>query len=510
MTSDNQQLGGGTKTTGDIRTSGRRRMAGYQPQTATESNGATARIRNDTTAPTPQAEKASSRTVTQDSATTPPRQTRMGQQTTPVAAQQTESPAAAASHTPPARRRMGQSAPRQAPAVTTHEPAARQRMGQPAASAGPQRMGGPATQESSPAGRQRMGGAAKPAPVASEQEVPTPHPTATRRMGAPATPHTESAAPAHPGSAPSTDQPQTERPRWVRPVLITVGIVVVGLILVLGARWLRTLEPIQEFIATYDGHASQPEVAPAGIPAWLGWQHFLNMFFIVLIVRTGLQVRTERKPPAYWTAKKNSFFSPPGAKPKKVSLSQWLHQSLDVLWVVNGLIFVGLLIVTDHWMRIVPTSWDIFPNMVSGAIQYASLDWPTESGWVHYNALQVMAYFVTVFIAAPLAIISGIRISTWWPDQNQRLNKIYPVEVARAIHFPVMLYFVFFTIAHVFLVFFTGALRNLNHMYTSRDVVDWWGLVIFLSSLVVIAGAWFLTQPLFTRPVAAKMGQVTK
>ena len=33
------------------------------------------------------------------------------------------------------------------------------------------------------------------------------------------------------------------------------------------------------------------------------------------------------------------------------------------------------------------------------------------------------------------------------------------------MHFPVMLYFVAFTVVHVALVFATGALRNLNHMY---------------------------------------------
>src|SRR5699024_3743065 len=243
---------------------------------------------------------------------------------------------------------------------------------------------------------------------------------------------------------------------------------------------------------------------------WIGWQHFLNMFFIVLIVRTGLQVRTERKPPGYGTPKKNSFLSPKGSTPKKVSLSQWLHQSLDDLWLVNGLIFVVLLFATSQWMRIRPLSWDIFPHMLSTMLQYASLDWPLEDGWVHYNAMQVIAYFVTVFIAAPLAIISGIRISTWWPDQSDKLNKMYPVEVARAIHFPVMLYFVAFTIIHVFLVFFTGALRNLNHMYTSRDVVDAWGLIIFLASLLVIAAAWFLTKPMFISPVASKTGKISK
>jgi thiosulfate reductase cytochrome b subunit len=174
------------------------------------------------------------------------------------------------------------------------------------------------------------------------------------------------------------------------------------------------------------------------------------------------------------------------------------------------MIFIALLLVSGHWTRIVPMSWDIFPNMLSAAVQYASLDWPTENGWVHYNALQVMAYCLTVFIAAPLAVLTGVRMSTWWPERAKRLTKIYPVEWARALHFPVMLYFVAFTVVHVFLVFFTGALRNLNHMYGSRDIVDWWGLVIFLISLLVIAAALFLTQPLFTTPIATRMGKVTK
>ncbi|MGD6979024.1 cytochrome b/b6 domain-containing protein [Citricoccus sp. CH26A] len=340
------------------------------------------------------------------------------------------------------------------------------------------------------------------APVAAPT-VSTPSGTATSSAAIP------SGRAGTPGPAGAATPVAPRRP-WVRPALIIGALVVVALAVVLGARWLRTLEGVQEFIATYDGHASQPEAAPVGMPWWLGWQHFFNMFLIVLIIRTGLQVRTERKPPGYWTARMDSFFSPAGNIPKKVSLTQWLHQCLDVLWVLNGIIFIVLLFVTGHWMRIVPTSWDVFPNMVSGAIQYASLDWPTENGWVHYNALQVMAYFTTVFIAAPLAIISGLRFSTWWPERAERLTRAYPVEWARAVHFPVMLYFVAFTIVHVFLVFFTGALRNLNHMYTSRDVVDWWGLVIFLVSLVVIAAAWFLTQPMFTTPIAARTGKISK
>ncbi|MFE4082557.1 cytochrome b/b6 domain-containing protein [Paenarthrobacter sp. YIM B13468] len=368
--------------------------------------------------------------------------------------------------------------------------------------------------EHAPARKRRMGSAS---PAAEAQEVealsntsadaaqtglvtPTATASPSTRLGG-----TKGAA----GSVPP-NRSTVARSAWRKPAVITAVLLVLGLLVVLGARWLRTLDGVQDFLMAYDGHAWQPEVAPDGIPPWLGWQHFLNLFFIVLIIRTGLQVRTERRPPGYWTAKKDSFFSPKGNSPKKVSLSQWLHQSLDVLWVANGMIFFVLLFVSGQWMRIVPMSWDVFPNMLSAAIQYASLDWPAENGWLHYNALQVMAYFLTVFVAAPLAVMTGVRISTWWPERAERLTKLYPVGWARALHFPVMLYFVGFTVVHVFLVFFTGALRNLNHIYGSRDVVDWWGLAIFLVSVLVIAAAWFLTRPLFTTPIAARLGKVTK
>ena len=313
-------------------------------------------------------------------------------------------------------------------------------------------------------------------------------------------------------SSGAASQPAEKAPwsLWKRAAVGVGAAVLAALVLVLLARWARTMPGVQEFIATYDGHAPQPEGTPEGIPAWLGWQHFLNMFFIVLIVRTGLQVRTEKRPAGYWKPKDGGFFSPKGNTPKKVSLSQWLHQVLDVAWVVNGAVFIVLLAVTGHWARIVPTSWEIVPHMGSVALQYASLDWPTENGWIHYNALQVVAYFLTVYVAAPLAIITGLRMSTWWPQKAEGLNRVFPIEAARALHFPVMLYFVAFTVVHVFLVFFTGALRNLNHMYTSRDVTDWWGLVIFLVSVAVIAAAWFLTRPVFTTPIAQKTGTVTK
>ncbi|XAS74308.1 hypothetical protein VUN82_10990 [Micrococcaceae bacterium Sec5.1] len=286
-------------------------------------------------------------------------------------------------------------------------------------------------------------------------------------------------------------------------------VVVIAVVIVLLARWARTTQPVVDFLSTYPGHSEPVGHSAAGTPAWVNWQHFLNMFFIVLIVRTGLQVRHEKRPVGYWSPTPGSFFAPKGNARKKVGLAHWLHQCLDVLWMTNGLIFIVLLFATGRWTRIVPTSWDVFPNAVSAATQYASLNWPPENGWVYYNALQVLAYCLTVFVAAPLAIVSGFRMSTWWPD-NTRANKFITIGFARAIHFPAMQYFAGFTVVHVLLVFLTGALQNLNHMYTSRSAADWLGLLVFLGSIVVITAAWYLTKPVFTTPLAAKMGKVSR
>jgi thiosulfate reductase cytochrome b subunit len=276
---------------------------------------------------------------------------------------------------------------------------------------------------------------------------------------------------------------------------------------VFGARWLLTLAFIQDLLVTYPGEVDLPDGAPVGLPGWLGWQHFLNSFFIVLIIRSGWQVRTERKPPAMWT-RDNTRLIRTKIPPKKISLTLWFHLTLDVLWVINGAVFVVLLFTTGQWMRVVPTSWEVFPNALAAALQYISLDWPTENGWVNYNSLQVLAYFVTIFVAAPLAAVTGARMSGAWPSKADRLNRLYPMELARAIHFPVMLYFVGFIIVHVALVLATDALRNLNHMYASQDVVNWTGFWIFVASIVVILGAAVAARPVVLAPIAQLFGKV--
>ncbi len=287
-----------------------------------------------------------------------------------------------------------------------------------------------------------------------------------------------------------------------------IGLLFAAGMAVLAVRFLLSLDGMRDFLATYPGEYHLPAGAPVGIPAWLGWQHFFNVFLMVLIIRSGLTIRREKRPSVFWAPKNN----PKG----KTSLTIWFHQALDILWLINGAVFIVLLFVTGQWMRIVPTSWEVVPNALSAALQYVSLDWPTENGWVNYNALQQLAYFSTVFIAAPLAAITGFRMSGMWPKKNLKLSAAYPIEWARKVHFPVMLFFVVFIVIHVVLVLATGALRNLNHMYAAQGSVDptayadnWTGFWLFVVSLVVIAAAWVVARPLVLAPIARLFGTVS-
>ena len=346
--------------------------------------------------------------------------------------------------------------------------------------------------------------AAEPAPTAPDTRSAPPASTAQPPRAAPG------AATGTPARAAETDAAESAAPSRLRKALPAVaGVVVLALLAVLAGRGLRSLDPVADFIATYDGHPVLPEGTPEGMPWWMGWQHFLNMFLMVLIIRTGLQIRHETRPPANFTPTKDGLFSARGNTPKKFSLTIWTHQALDALWLLNGVIFVVLLIVTGHWARIVPTDPHVFQHALSAGIQYLSLDWPTENGWVHYNALQMLSYALVVFVAAPLAALTGWRMSSWFPTEAKGLNKAFPMEVARKVHFPVMVFFVAFILVHVFLVAFTGLLTNLNHMYTSRGgATDAWGLVVFLVSVAVTAAAWFFLKPAFTAPVASRFGTV--
>ena len=169
---------------------------------------------------------------------------------------------------------------------------------------------------------------------------------------------------------------------------------------------------------------------------------------------------------------------------------------------LNGVIFYVLLFATDRWQRLVPTSWDVFPNALSVMIQYLSLNWPTENGWAAYNGLQLIAYFITVFIAAPLALITGLGMSPALSTRFKRVSTIFSIQTARSLHFLVLAWFLVFIVIHVTLVFTTGLLVNLNHIYAGRNDHSWIGFWLFAASMVIVVIGVGCRDPLHDPPPA--------
>ncbi len=312
--------------------------------------------------------------------------------------------------------------------------------------------------------------------------------------------------------------------RWFNLIwLLPIGFVVL-LVAVAVAKELRGLPSVEAFIARHPGTGFATPFTTA-LPAWVRVQHFLNLFLMTFILRAGVQIladhprlywtrhctpgkewfRFQKRVPAdpLWTAKQDSVTLPrnlglPGLR-HSIGLARWWHLGTDVLWLVNGLVFYVLLFASGEWRRLVPTSTQVFADAGSVALQYLSLHWPADNGWAAYNGMQIIAYFITVFVAAPLALITGLGMSPALSTRFKRVSKLLSIQVARSLHFLVLCWFLFFIVVHVTLVFTTGLLRNLDHIYAGTDTGGWLGLAMFAVSMVVVIVAWVAATPITLR-----------
>lgn len=299
-------------------------------------------------------------------------------------------------------------------------------------------------------------------------------------------------------------------------------------------KGLYNMPAVHDFIEKYPGSSASSEVG-GGIPAWAGWTHFFNLFLMMFIIRSGIQILCDHPrlyfsrnstpgtdewlrvgppvPEGYWTANDDTVALPPqlglpGFR-HSIGLARWWHLGADVLWLLNGLVFYVLLFATGQWRRIVPTSWDVFPHAASVAIQYLSLQWPDDHTWTNYNAMQLLSYFVTVFIAAPAALITALGMSPALSMRFTAISKRLNLQHARSLHFLVLVYFLFFIVVHVTMVFSTDALDNLNHMFAARGCSpgptcgsgehSWVGFGVFCVAVVVVAVAWVAATPFTIR-----------
>jgi thiosulfate reductase cytochrome b subunit len=118
-------------------------------------------------------------------------------------------------------------------------------------------------------------------------------------------------------------------------------------------------------------------------------------------------------------------------------------------------------------------------------IQYPSLQGSTENGWVAHDSLQLLAYF----IAPGLALITGLGMSTAISTRFKPISRKLSIQRAWSLHFLVLVSFLFFIVVHVSLVFTTGLMRDLNHIYAGRNDDGWVSFWIFVPRRVPAARA---------------------
>lgn len=261
--------------------------------------------------------------------------------------------------------------------------------------------------------------------------------------------------------------------------------------------------------------APTPAEEPFGFPFWMRWTHYINLFLLILLIRSGLQILfdhprlywnihstpgtewirftpVELTPERAWTSKEDSrYLTPwvglPGRK-HTVGMARHWHFLSILFWFVNGVVYLFFLFYTPHWRRLVPTSWSVIPDAWAVFVHYATLHMPFEpNGFYNFNALQQLTYFAVVFILSPLSAFTGPSMS---PALTSRY-KWYPKlpgnrQTGRSLHFLVMAGFILFIVIHVTMVAATGFARNMNHIVMGTDDLNPIGMYLGFVGIIVV------------------------
>jgi sulfoxide reductase catalytic subunit YedY len=301
---------------------------------------------------------------------------------------------------------------------------------------------------------------------------------------------------------------------------LLAGAAAAGIVLIAAAKVYVASGTGRGFLRHHACIALASPVSHAGMPAFVRWTHLLSFFFLVVIVRSGLQVLADH-PRLYatvhctpgrewlrfrgpvptdqvWTAKQDTItLSPlvglPGGR-HTIGVARHWHFLFDIGFVLNGAVYVTFLFSTSWWHRLIPTRASVVPDATSCAATYLSLHFPPgASGYFRYDALQQLTYFAVIFILAPLAILTGLAMSPALDNRFRWYARLFGNrQIARSLHFLVMVGFVVFFIGHVTLVALTGFAANLNDISLgdNRNTLDGFALLVLVLALVVAFNVW--------------------
>jgi hypothetical protein len=199
-------------------------------------------------------------------------------------------------------------------------------------------------------------------------------------------------------------------------------------------------------------------------PLWIIVTHFLNILFMLLMARSGLEILSAF-PKLYWidscfpgrewlrfskkvfaadsrrlwsSLEEEESWSPVVALPgrKNLGLGRHWHLMTVPFWIATGAVYIGLLFTSGYWRALVPTSWSIFPQAIRDVGTYLHFQYPPLQANNRFNAIQQLSYFAVVFLLAPLQIATGAAMSPAIIGRFPWYTKLFGGrQAARSMHF---------------------------------------------------------------------------
>lgn len=255
-------------------------------------------------------------------------------------------------------------------------------------------------------------------------------------------------------------------------------------------------------------------------PFWLQATHLINFVLIGMLLRSGLEILsslprlwwsndsapgkewlrfTRRKLPkeegVYTSLMDEHSLSPLVSLPghENIGLGRHWHGLSVMLWVLNGLVYVILLFATGLWQRIIPTSWEVFPEAWDSFVVYAGFGVPSIEHFQPYDALQMLGYTFVIFILAPFMMLTGVAMAPAIRSRYPRFVKMMGGhQGARSLHFIGMVLMAGFIVMHVTLVFLVHREQNVVHMvFGDIDTARYaQALVIMIATIVAVLVFW--------------------
>ena len=141
-------------------------------------------------------------------------------------------------------------------------------------------------------------------------------------------------------------------------------------------------------------------------------------------------------------------------------LAAWFLVVPSAIYLLSG-------IFTGHFRRhLVPRAGELTPRLIAQDLKsHLRLQIRSATGGPHYGLLQKCAYCGVVFVALPLAVVTGLAMSPTITAAYPFLSGIFGgFQSARTIHFFASVVLVLFLLVHVVMIIKSGFRRQMRAM----------------------------------------------